>query len=100
MLVRQGWTGEVQENRWAKIDVELDEGDLGRLLREAGITAPTEGVPLLLAYSLLEVEAERLVLMKLIIRHGYSKEQGSRELSEFEQSRTALIGQIRSVVHA
>lgn len=100
MKVKQGWSGEVESNRWAKITVELDEGDLGRILREAGISAPADQLPVMPAYSLLEVEAERLILMKLVVRHGYPKEQGGKELAEFEQAKLALLGQIKALVSA
>ncbi len=100
MQVKQGWSGEVDPNKWAKITVELDEGDLGRILRQAGLNVQAERLPVITAYSLLEVEAEKLILMKLIIRHGYPQDQGGRELAEFEQARIALLDQVRALAPA
>lgn len=99
MRVRQGWSGEVQPNRWAKISVELDEDDLGRILREADLmpSGPTQ-VPLMSAYTLLELEAERLILLKLIVRHGYDQETGGKELAAFEQARLGVLQQIRETL--
>ncbi len=100
MRVKQGWSGEIEPNKWAKVDVEVDEQDLGRMLREAGIEVPLDRVPLLTAYSLLEAEAERLVLLKLMIRLGYPQEQGSKELAAFEQSKINMLDNLRGLLAA
>jgi hypothetical protein len=37
MRVKQGWSGEIAPNQWAKVDLELEEEDLRRLLAAAGL---------------------------------------------------------------
>ncbi len=98
MRVKQGWSGEVESNTWAKVTIELDEGDLGRLLREAGVNINPEQIPIITAYSLLEAEAERLVLLKLMVRHGYPHEQGSKELAGFEQAKINIFDNLRGLI--
>lgn len=95
MRVKQGWSGEVEPNRWAKIAVELDEDDLARMLREGDLHVSVGDVPLMTAYALLEAEAERMILCKLIVRHGYDQTQGTQEVAGFEQTRLDLLNQIR-----
>lgn len=98
MHVKQGWSGEVETNKWAKISVDLDDGDLARLLREAQLDVDPAMLPVVTAYGLLEAEAERLVLMKLMVRHNYPREQGLPELAELEQTKNSLFDLIRSSV--
>ncbi len=100
MRVKQGWSGEIEPNKWAKVSVEVDEQDLARMLREADIDVTLDRVPLLTAYSLLEAEAERLVLLKLMIRLGYPQEQGSKELAAFEQSKINMLDNLRGLLAA
>lgn len=82
MRVRHGWSGEVESNRWAKFDIELEEDDLRRILVGNGIAPSTvDKLSLVNAYRLLEIEAERLVLFKLIRRYGYSRDSASQQLA-------------------
>lgn len=97
MLVKQGWSGEVKPNVWAKVTVELDEGDLGRLLREHNVKVDPATIPVVAAYSLLEVEAELLILLKLMARHGYSKDEGVSEHAAFEQAKLSIIDELRTL---
>lgn len=97
MRVKQGWSGEVEPNKWSKVTVELDEGDLGRLLREAEIAADMAHLPTAMVYTLLEVEAERLVLMKLMVRHGYPQQEGVRELAGLQQGKNDCLEAIRTL---
>jgi hypothetical protein len=98
MKVKQGWSGEVESNKWAKVGVELDEDDLGRLLRQHGITTNPSDVPLMMAFSILELMTERLVLLKLMVRHGYPQDQGVKELEESDLALKSLMDQVRSAV--
>ncbi len=92
MLVRQGWSGETASNRWAKFDIELDETDLGRLLREHDI-APPEALSTVDAYRLLEAEAERLVRVKLAQRYGMRDDDGF--LSEYRETISRLTAKYK-----
>lgn len=97
MQVMQGWSGEVQPNRWAKVDVTLSEVDLSRILAGAGIELPADRLPLSLAWQLLEAEAERFVLAKLIRSHGYPGEQGKARLLELAQTNRDLLAKVRAL---
>lgn len=97
MRVRQGWSGEVKPNQWAKVSVELDEDDFRRLIREAGLLDFIQSVPLMTVYSLLELEAERLILIKLMVRHGYDHETGAKELAAMETAMFAVLDAIGSI---
>jgi hypothetical protein len=64
--VRLGWSGETSDNVWQKVDVELEEDDLARILREAempeGLSAR---LPAKVCYQLMQNEAEFMLLGKL-----------------------------------
>lgn len=101
MHVRQGWSGEVKPNQWAKFDVELDEGDLQRLLLMAGIdTLSPAALPVSLAFQLLEVEAEFLVIAKLVARYEYPAEQAGPQFKALDKQKGALLDRIRALVPA
>jgi len=95
--VRQGWSGEVQPNVWAKIDVELDDDDLRRLLHAAGLpgVAPAD-VPTEVAFQLLDNEGERFVLAKLMTRYGMAEEQGRPRMVELNASKVRALDRLRS----
>ncbi len=95
MQVRQGWSGEVEPNRWAKFDVELDENDLRRLFIEAGIDFVTD-LTTAEAFQLLETEAERLVIVKLITRYNYPQAEGSVKLQRLPAARNVIIDAIKN----
>lgn len=98
MQVMQGWSGEVKPNQWAKVDVTLTDIDLLRILIGAGIEIAPERVPIVLAYQLLDAEAERFVLAKLIRAHGYPPEQGKARLIELAQVSRDILTKIRDTV--
>jgi hypothetical protein len=94
MQVRQGWSGEIRPSVWAKFDVELDEEDLRRILMahpryDAGVA-----VSLPVAYKLLELEAERLVTLKLAHRYGYDAEAAAETITKLGRERGGLLTQI------
>lgn len=95
MRVRQGWSGEISPNTWAKFDVELDEDDLDRMLRSfhpvlIGLDA-AETLGHATSYQLLELEAEFLVTSKLIIRYGFNAVEGRRKLDELAARKRAIL---------
>jgi hypothetical protein len=93
MRVRQGWSGETSPNVWQKISVELEEEDLRRLVVDAGIdpaALPTEA-----AFQLLEIEAERLVIAKLVGRFGMTVADGAQRVAALGQQRTQLLDMLR-----
>ena len=98
MQVRQGWSGEVAANVWAKISIELDEGDLRRLLVEEGGFAPdvVEQVPVATAYLLLDAEAERLVVAKLVATYGFPVEEGRVKMVELNRRKVAALEGLRT----
>lgn len=94
MKVRQGWSGEIEPNRWGKFDLELEEEDLRRLLADAHLPADTP-VPLALAFQLLENEAEFLVLAKLVTRYGYPNETGRERMAQLTTAKGKLLDKLR-----
>lgn len=93
MKVRHGWSGEVKPNVWAKAQVELEEEDLRRLLVQIGLP---DFFPISVshAYQLLEVEAERLLTVKLIARYGYD---GDAALAALTEQRTKIINKLKDM---
>ena len=92
MKIRQGWSGEVKPNRWAKFDICLEEEDLRRLLGP-GYQA-LRNLNTSTAFQLLELEAERLVLIKLISRYGYEPDEGKSSVDKLEQQKRVVRDQI------
>jgi hypothetical protein len=90
--VRQGWSGEVAPSRWAKFDIELEEEDLRRLLVPvfAPQPPPTQ-VPVDLSFRVLEIEAEILVMTKLVARYGYPREEGKTKVIDLQRLRDRLL---------
>lgn len=94
MKVRQGWSGEVEPNRWAKFDIELEEDDLRRVARQHDIDPAA--LPGRLAFLLLEVEAEMLVLTKLIGRYGYPQVEGQEKIARLKTQKDSLLAQAKA----
>lgn len=94
MQVMQGWSGEIN-NKWAKVDVTLSEVDLARVLIGAGIEIAPERVPLTIAWQILDAEAERFILAKLIRSHGYPADKGKARLIELAQTLRDLLAKIQ-----
>lgn len=94
--VRQGWSGEVAPNTWAKADIELEEDDLRRLLIAEGVLPSQYDLRLILppidAYRLLEIEAEILLSLKLITRYGMD---GAAKLEQLRQAKAKIISQVK-----
>ena len=96
MEVRQGWSGEFSPNRWGKLDVILDEGDLRRVLIAAGLgdIDPT-AVPTTLAFQILDAESERLLLAKLISHFNYTGDEHRERLGALSAARTAALDRLK-----
>lgn len=98
MEVMQGWSGEVAPgNRWAKVKVTLTEVDLSRVLIGAGIEIAPEHVPLTLAFRLLDIEAEKFILVKLVRAHGYPVDDAKPRLLELAQETRDILTKIREI---
>lgn len=88
MQIKQGWSGEVGPNRWAKFDIVLEEVDLLRLTGGRPVDVNTS-----VAYYILEAEAERLIYDKLIRRHGYDQNEGVTKMRALAERVQMLISQ-------
>lgn len=96
MKVRLGWSGEIARNRWAKTDITLDEYDLARMIYHAGIdVGELQLVPPGLLYRLLDVEAERLLMTKLVTRYGDDPSEGRARIEECNRDKELLLDRIR-----
>ena len=94
MFVRQGWTGEVRPGTWHKYDVSVDESDLVRLLIDNGLPGDTY-VPFNTAYTLLEGQAERLMLIKLVTRQDYPRDEAVTKINTLNETKTTLLDTLR-----
>ncbi len=91
--VQHGWSGEIG-GRWAKFRVTLDEDDLRRLIAGAGFTDPDtvrRGLSTGVAFQLLELEAEKLILVKLILRYGYDSTNGRHQINQLDTKKANLL---------
>lgn len=93
MRVKMGWSGEIEADRWQKLDVGLEQEDLVRLLVENDIPAQlVDRLPTRVLFQLLQNEAEILLLNKLKAM-GYPADQAN--------ARTGiLLGQNQEIVTA
>jgi hypothetical protein len=89
----------VQPNVWAKIDVELDDDDLRRLLHAAGITdVHPADVATEVAFQLLDSEAERFVLAKLMTSYGLPENTGRPRLVQLQETKDRALNRVRAGV--
>lgn len=93
MHVRHGWSGMIEKpDEWVKCSVELDEDDLRRILRAAGLGVTPDELSTADAFRLLEAEAETLVIAKLTARYRYD---GQARLGELRATKDKIISQLR-----
>lgn len=101
MRVRQGWSGEIAPNRWAKIDVELDEGDLLRILTGMGIDPNAANqLDARLVFTLLDNAAETLVTARLISRYQSAAGDLSERMHQLGEARVKLARRVREALDA
>lgn len=62
MKVLIGWSQEVAANKWRRVDLEVDETDLQRILADNEFTIDPTGLTEKEAYMVLSAEAEMLML--------------------------------------
>lgn len=88
-----GWSGETASNVWNKVDVELEQDDLIRLFREHDLPDGLhERLPTKLCYTLLQNEAEMLLLNRLTYL-GY--DQGNSRIAVLLGSTQNIVAQIK-----
>jgi hypothetical protein len=94
MRVRYGWSGELRSGTWEKIDIELDETDLERILLTAGLSHlyPT-AITTIQAYMVLDTEAALLLTAKVAQRCGSGDE--NERIEALKRKRTGLIDCLR-----
>lgn len=97
MKISKGFSEEVGSNSWAKADVELDEGDLERMLVDNGLSLSAD-LTHSQVYGILSLEAERLLtaeyLTALKIR-GFEQPEGVvHRLSVLKQAVEQKLGSI------
>lgn len=94
--MRVGWSGETSTNIWQKADIELEEDDLSRLLREADLP---EGLavrlPAKVCYQLMQNEAE-IMLMTKLMNLGYPDVQANERIAQLLRANEAIITAIKS----
>lgn len=91
MHVRTGWSGEVEPNVWRKVDVELEEADLQRLMLEQSLPYDFhERLPVPVAFELLQAHAEILLLRKLTTL-GYPTDKAIARIKELAEGMASII---------
>lgn len=96
MRVRVGWSGETSTNVWQKVDVELEEEDLHRVIHTAKLPDELIGrLPAKVCYQLLQNEAETMLLTKLSTL-GYPQEQASSRIAQLSNGSAEILSAIRS----
>lgn len=93
--MRVGWSGELKPNQWFK--VSLDEEDLRRLLfhNNLGHIDPA-AVPVEWAFALLDGEAERMTLAKMIVAApGFPADEGRARIEQLTAIRVTILAQLK-----
>jgi hypothetical protein len=91
MNVRQGWSGEQPGGAWRKIDVELDEADLARLIVDLGIPPEMTSVQV---FALMSSVAEVYLLSSIYKVTGAQHHR--TELSNAIAARDRLVSKLRN----
>lgn len=95
MRVRMGWSGETSSNEWQKVDVELENEDLARIFRENDLPdGLPDRLPTKVCFTLLQNEAEQLLLNKLR-GLGYPVEKANSRLAVLIGSTSEIISTIK-----
>jgi len=93
--VRMGWSGETQPNTWQKVDIELEQEDLVRIFRENDLPDDLHTrLPTKVCYTLLQNEAETLLLSKLRTL-GYPVEKANARMAVLMGSSNEIVTQIQ-----
>lgn len=97
MRVRTGWSGEIEPNVWVKVDVDLDETDLRRILITAKLAPELADIlSTTVVFQLLEAEAECLIIAKLVARYGQPVENVAEKLSAHRRTKEKIIAAIKA----
>ncbi len=99
MRVMQGWSGETATNRWAKVDVTVEEEDLRRILHTAGLPVDQQ-LSTADAFKLLAGEAERLVLVKLMVSYGYPVTEAQQKIAAITATADRVLAHYRQATDA
>lgn len=98
MHVRMGWSGETEPNIWQKVDIELEEEDLYRLMRQSDLPAGIhERLPTKICYQLLQNEAEMMLLSKLQTV-GYPPDKAAHRLADLIAMNNQIIDSIKKML--
>lgn len=93
-----GWSGETEPNTWQKVDIELEEEDLNRLMQQNDLPAGLHGrLPTKVCYQLLQNEAEMMLLTKLRTV-GYPQDKASARLAVLIGGNNAIIESIKKML--
>lgn len=95
MKVLVGWSAELEHNRWAKFDVELDEADLQRLKFEHFPEVDVTQVKSKFIFSLLQTEAEIYAVVDMLSQGG-SVAELTPKLGELKAAKADIISRIKT----
>lgn len=95
-----GWSGETESSTWQKFDIELEQEDLERVLRENGMPEGMhERLPTQVCYQLLQNEAEKLLVTKLT-SYGYPAEKAGGRVASLVAQTNNIVETIKSKLAA
>lgn len=98
--VRMGWSGETQPNTWQKVDIELEEEDLHRLMQENDLPDRLQDkLPTRVCYQLLQNEAEVMLLNKLKF-YGYPVDKANARQAVLAGSSHEILAAIKNQLTA
>lgn len=95
MRVRLGWSGETESNTWHKVDIELEEEDLTRLLRENQLPEELSArLPTKVCFQLMQNDAEVLLLAKLR-NLGYPHDKANARIATLIDGSNEIIAAVK-----
>jgi hypothetical protein len=98
MRVRMGWSGETEPNTWQKVDIELEEQDLLRMMQQNDLPAGIQDrLPTKVCYRLLQNEAEMMLLDKLQTV-GYPPDKAAPRLAALITMNNQIVDSIKKML--
>jgi len=94
MRVMMGWSGEVSNNVWRKLEVDVDETDYQRMLAEVGISVEAQ-IPTNWKFLLMEAKATELVASELMSRFQVRTTEVQDYLAKARADQVRVIKKIK-----
>ena len=76
--VQLGFSGELHHNQWRKADIDVDEVDFARILKDAELDIDPADVPRRIKFTIMEAEATTLLYAEMANFGGDAREIETR----------------------